>query len=242
MLFEVKGESFMELAKVERQEVFENVAGEIRHRGKFITFEGVEGAGKTTQLELLVETLNKAGYEVLQTREPGEGAIGTQIRKIILDPDNTALTSVAETMLYGADRAQHVETVLQPALDDGKVIVCDRYVDSHMAYQGYGRGIDKGLLAGINQMATGGLMPDLTIMLLVPPEIGLARVAVRGAGENVAIDRIEKEKMDFHQKVYNGYKEIAENDSQRVKLLDGTKTIKQLQKEIQNHVAELLVR
>lgn len=209
-------------------------------RGLFLTLEGPEGAGKTTQAAMLTEWLLSFGLPVLLTREPGDGPIGAQIRKIILDPANIELTAKAEAMLYAADRAQHVEKVIRPALADGVIVVCDRYVDSNLAYQGYGRGLDLQFLAEINAMATGGLMPDFTLLLTLPPEVGLARVSARLEG-NETVDRMEQEALAFHQRLQAGYAAIAAANPQRVQMIDANREVGPVGDDIREVVSPLLI-
>lgn len=218
-----------------------------QRQGLFITFEGPEGAGKSTQSALLAEWLVHMGVPVLGTREPGDGRIGGKIRGIILDPENTEMTPKAEAMLYAADRAQHVEKVLKPALAANRVIICDRYVDSHLAYQGYGRGLDLDFLRQVNVMATGGLMPDLTILLSLEAEVGLQRVQKRqnfakgeSADESV-IDRMEQEKIDFHHRLCNGYEELAKAEPHRIKVVDATQDMNSIKYEIRRIVSGILL-
>ena len=195
--------------------------------GFFLTLEGPEGAGKTTQAKLLFEWLQSRKLPVLLTREPGAGKIGAQIRRVILDPENQELTARTEAMLYAADRAQHVESLLLPALLAGKTVICDRYVDSNLAYQGYGRGLDLAFLRQINQMATGGLKPDLTILLDLPYELGLKRAAARSAA-----DRLEQEKIDFHQRLCQGYRQLAAAEPERIKTVRADQSIEKIHAEI----------
>ena len=206
-------------------------------RGLFITVEGPEGAGKTTQTNLLGEWLQSQGADVLYTREPGDGCIGAQIRQIILNPNNCALTAKAEAILYAADRAQHVEQVLLPALAAGKVVLCDRYVDSHIAYQGYGRGIDLAFLKDLNQMATGGLMPALTLLLRLSPEVGLERVI-----KHRDKDRIELEEIEFHKRLSAGYDALAKANPKRFYVVDAAKPIIEVREQIISAVGGLLLQ
>lgn len=223
----------------------------MKRQGLFITIEGPEGAGKSTQAAMLTEWLLNMGVVAVATREPGDGQIGSQIRSVILNPENTAMTDRAEAFLYAADRAQHVEKMLKPALADGVVVVCDRYVDSHLAYQGYGRGLNIDFLRRLNEMATGGLMPDLTILLQLDAETGLERVRLRQqytAGNNAAadsaaenIDRIEQEKIDFHHRLCKGYQELAAAEPNRIKPVDANRDINDIKYEIRQIVSGLLL-
>lgn len=184
-------------------------------RGFFITLEGPEGSGKTTQVKILKEHLEKKGYSVLTTREPGGTAIGQQIRQLLLSPENGEMVEPTELFLYAADRSQHVEKVIKPALAAGKIVLCDRFIHSTMAYQGYGRSLDKDLIKYLNEQATGGLKPDLTILLDVEPALGLERAVGKKTG-----DRIEQEKEDFHQRVRTGFLELAQRDKESIKVVD----------------------
>ena len=184
----------------------------------FITFEGPDGSGKSSSMAIIGQELAAAGYDVLLTKEPGGDAVGRQIRQILLDPQNEQLHPLAEAFLYAADRAQHVQTVILPALAEGKIVLCDRYLDSQIAYQGYGRGyLEKEFLYRLNEMASGGLLPDLTLLLLVLPEIGLQRVKQRHAD---GADRIESEQMAFHERTYQGYITLAKENPARIHVID----------------------
>ncbi len=173
-------------------------------RGKFVTFEGCEGSGKSTQLKLLGEYLSSSGADFIMTREPGGSAIAEDIRKIILNGEYVNMCAECEALLYAAARIQHLKEVVEPALAAGKLVVCDRFVDSSFAYQGEARGLGKEFIAGINSFALENYSPDLTVFLDIPPREAFARK--HGADLN---DRMEKAGMSFHEKVYEGYKKIA---------------------------------
>lgn len=215
---------------------------EVKRQGLFITFEGPEGAGKSTHCAMLSEWMALMGVPVLTTREPGEGVVGGQIRRLILNPENTTITPKTEALLYAADRAQHVDEVLRPALDRGKVVVCDRYADSYLAYQGYGRGLDLTFLRQLNQMATGGLQPDLTILLDLDSEEGLARVRARESSGDTArhTDRMEREELAFHRRLRDGYRQLAA-ETGRIKILDAGRGINEVKYEIRRLVSGLLL-
>jgi dTMP kinase len=202
-------------------------------RGIFVTFEGIEGCGKTTQVELLKRYLEALGHEVVVTREPGGCFIGEKIRKILLDPENRGMTALTELLLYEASRAQHVADVIEPALEEGKTVISDRFYDASTAYQGYARGLGADRVNELNLVATGGLRPDLTIVLDLPASEGLRRL-----GRD--LDRIESEALDFHEKVRNGYIEIAGNDPERVKVVSSAGDLDNTAAEITGIVDELL--
>ena len=189
-------------------------------KGKFITIEGCEGVGKSTQLALLKEYFENNGIEAVFTREPGGTDIAEKIRAIILDANNKALTPVTELLLYAAARRQHTEEKIIKALMEGKVVVCDRYADSTVAYQGYARNLDKQLINQLNEIAMANVKIDLTLFLDLPPELGFARKG--GADKN---DRLENEKLDFHKRVYEGYLAVAQNNRDRVVKIDSSQSV-----------------
>lgn len=205
-------------------------------KGRFIVFEGIDGSGKTTQLKLLGERLEQRGYRVLYTREPGGTPMGEAVRKILLDPQHKEINPVAEALLYAAARAQHVAQVIKPALLEGQIVLCDRFVDSSLAYQGFARGLSIELLEKINEPATAGLRPDLVLLLDFVSAAGLERIA--GAGR--AADRIEQESLDFHRKVRAGYLTLARRDPRRYRVIDANGTIEQIHRDIIGLVGEVL--
>ena len=188
----------------------------------FVTFEGVEGSGKSTQIGLTRQWLESLGHEVLVTRQPGGCALGLELRRILLDARNTHLDSTAELFMYLADRAQHVAEVIRPALDAGRDVLCDRYHDSTVAYQGFGRGLDVERLVALGQLATCGLAPQATILLDLPPETGLTRARGRNhaAGASQSEGRFEALELDFHQRVRGGFLELARREPGRFAVVD----------------------
>ncbi|GAA0335994.1 dTMP kinase [Actinoallomurus spadix] len=202
-------------------------------RGVFLAFEGGEGAGKTTQSRLLAIWLRDQGFDVVTTREPGSTKIGMRLRALLLDKETTGLAARAETLLYAADRAQHVAEVIRPALDRGAIVVTDRYVDSSLAYQGAGRELKVKEIAEVNRWATGGLTPDLTIVLDVPSDVGLGRFASPA-------DRIESEPREFHERVRRGFRALAEAEPHRYLVVDATQPQEDIVRQIRDRVRALL--
>ncbi len=186
-------------------------------RGFFLSFEGIEGCGKTSQLHRLARRLRTLSYSVVETREPGGAPISEQIRTILLDPKNQGMDARCELLLYLASRAHHVAETIRPALEKGAVVLCDRFADATVAYQGYGRGLGPATVARLNRVATAGLAPDLAILLDVPVSVGLARK--RRAG---GLDRLDREHASFHETVRRGYLRIARQNPRRVRVVDGT--------------------
>jgi dTMP kinase len=187
----------------------------------FVTFEGIEGCGKTTQLALLRETLDRRGHAVLATREPGGCPIADAIRRILLDPAHQAMVPRAELLLYAAARAQHVAEVILPALAAGHIVLCDRFTDATLAYQGYGRGLDQDMIEQLNDLASDGCRPDLTLLLDMPAAAGLHRAIQRNSHQNLAAEaRFEMETETFHDRVRQGYLELASRQSERFRIID----------------------
>jgi dTMP kinase len=193
-------------------------------QGRLIAFEGVEGAGKSTQVELLRQALEKAGRRVVTTREPGGTPVGEQVRSILLDPAST-LDARTEALLFAAARAQLVAQVIRPALERAEVVLCDRYLDSSLAYQGAARGLGLEPVAAINGFATEGLLPDLVVLLRVDPAEGLARQ--RGGR-----DRIERQDLEFHQRVAQGFLDLAAADPERFVVIDGAAPVDRVAAEV----------
>lgn len=200
--------------------------------GFFITFEGIEGCGKTTQINLLAAFLSESNLPFIITREPGGSRIGGEIREILLNTDNKDITSRTELLLYAADRTQHVETIILPALKEGKIVLCDRFYDATTAYQGNGRGLDKKLIEDLNIIASGGLKPDLTFLLECPVEAGIERAIKRSSHENSKEMRFEREAISFHQKVMEGYMDIAGEEPGRVFVVNGYRQVNDVHEEI----------
>ena len=202
-------------------------------RGLFVTFEGIEGCGKTTQARRLYRFLKNKGIPCLLTKEPGGTKRARSLRTILLAPRGEKLSEAAEVFLYLADRAQHVEEVIRPALQAGKVVLCDRYSDATFAYQGGGRGHPLPMLIKMDRMATGGLVPDLTFLLDLPVKMGLSRARKRHQGE----DRIESESIRFHEKVRKAYLGLEKKSRGRTVILEGIRPIPEIQKIIREQVA-----
>ena len=201
--------------------------------GYFISFEGVDGSGKSTQISKLKEYLEAGGYEVVLSREPGGTDIGEQLRSVILDPNNQGMTAVTEALLYAASRAQHVHDVIAPAVEAGKVVICDRFVDSSIAYQQYGRKLGE-CVRIINGYAIDGCMPDLTFLLKVKPDVGGTRIGSREK------DRIELEDKSFHEAVYQGYESLQEEFSERIVGIDAARSVDEIFAEIKEYMDRLL--
>jgi dTMP kinase len=200
----------------------------------FITFEGIEGSGKTTQIQTAARYLKKMERDVILTREPGSTGIGARIRAILLDPAHKGMDHLTELLLYMADRAQHVRSVVRPALAEGKVVLCDRYFDATLAYQGYARGLDIGLIKGLHQQVLDDFKPDMTILLDLPPEKGLDRAwrAIRSGGRDGAETRFEEERLNFHQRVREGYLEIARLEPERFRVIDADDNVDRVHEKI----------
>lgn len=196
----------------------------------FITFEGIEGTGKSTQIKLLADAFQKRGQESVITRQPGGSSLGAELRAMLLSSANTQITSQAELFLYLADRAQHIAEVVRPAVEAGKAVLCDRFADSTVAYQGYGRGLDPKLLHTLNEVAVNGCWPDLTVLLDIDPETGLRRAVSRNMRQGTCASegRFEAESLDFHTRVREGYLTWAAINKDRIKIVDATGTVEEV--------------
>ena len=205
--------------------------------GTFVTFEGPDGSGKTTQIQNAAATLRRRGYPVVTTREPGGTEIGNAIRALLLDHKHVAMSSRGEALLFSAARAQLVDEVIRPALSRGEILFCDRYADSTLAYQGYGRSQDLGELRRLTRFATGGLTPDLTIYLDLDPAIGLSR---KQADCDDDWNRLDAETLSFHQRVRRGYLQLAAEEPNRWLVIDATQSINRIQYTILERLDSIL--
>lgn len=203
--------------------------------GKFITAEGTDGSGKSTQLEKLKIYFESLKINTLFLREPGGTKISEKIREMLLDVNNSEMADETEALLYAASRAQLVKEKIIPALESGIYVICDRFVDSSYVYQGYARGLDLGMVEEINKYATLGLTPDITLFFDLPPEI-----AIKRKKDEKELDRIEKEKLDFHKNVYNGYVELSKKHPERIKRIDASKSIEETFEQVKNQINILI--
>ncbi|NOV02430.1 dTMP kinase [Paenibacillus planticolens] len=211
--------------------------------GIFITFEGPDGSGKTTQLKKLGEELKKLGHDVLVTREPGGTAISDKIRSIILDPVNKEMVDQAEVLLYAASRAQHVHQLILPALEAGRIVLCDRFIDASVAYQGHGLGVDVEQVKAISRYASSGLEATRTFILDVPVEVSMARLHQRASGANSAaeqLDRIEQKHVDYHNRVRKGFHQIASDHPERVQMINANRSVEEIADDIWSQCNSLL--
>ena len=205
--------------------------------GLFITFEGVEGAGKTTALSYIQNPLTEAGYQVIRTREPGGIEIAEKIRDVILNPEHTAMEARTEALLYAAARRQHLVERVLPALEEGKIVLCDRFIDSSLAYQGYARGLGIDEVYEMNRFAIGDAMPDLTILFRIDPVEGLKRIAANKDREQ---NRLDLEKIDFHQKVFDAYEQLIDRFPNRIQPIDASQPVEAVQNECLNLIKNQL--
>ena len=202
----------------------------------FITFEGGEGSGKTTLIELLIKDLEKRGIKTFKTREPGGSKISEEIRNIILNKENTEMDYKTEALLYASSRRQHLVEIVTPAIEKGYLVICDRYLDSSLAYQGYARGLGIDEVYNINLYATSGILPDLTILIDQDPRIGLARIKNNQRDTN----RLDVEKINFHDKVRAGYLEVAKKFPKRIKTINGERPLEEVYQDVLKEVLEKL--
>lgn len=202
------------------------------NRGLFITFEGGDGCGKSTQLELVKKYLEERGFKTLTTREPGSVGLGQKLREVLLHYDGDVAPR-AEAFLFLADRAQHIAKIIKPAIDNGVIVLCDRHTDSSVAYQGYGRGEDIEQINMLNNLATQGIKPDLTLLFDVSTEVAQTRVGSEK-------DRMESAGIEFHKKVRQGYLEIAKKEPQRIKVVDSNLTIEKVFEQVKKILDELI--
>lgn len=200
--------------------------------GLFVTFEGIEGSGKTTLIQRLVDTLSYMGVNIRITREPGGSILGSSIREILLAPDNQGLSDTAELMLFAADRAQHITEVIAPALERNMIVLCDRFSDATTAYQGYGRGLPLPMIEAVDAAARQGIEPDLTVLLDLPVEVGLPRALTRNQGDGGREARIDNEDKTFHERVRQGYLDLAQGAPERFLVLDATGDPARLEQQV----------
>ena len=208
-----------------------------RPRGRFISFEGLDGSGKTTQIRLLAERLRAQGRDVVIAVEPGGTRVGEQIRAILLDVNNHELAPEAELLLYFASRAQNVAEVIRPALARGALVLADRFTDSTIAYQGYGRGLGEATVRQLHRIACGDLFPDRTLLLDLDPEVGLARARGRGA-----LNRMDEQAREFYRKVREAYRELARAEPRRFRLIDASEDVEQVAQAVRNALEDILSR
>ncbi|KON85895.1 thymidylate kinase [Sporosarcina globispora] len=206
-------------------------------KGMFITVEGPEGAGKTTIIDMLASNLAEEGYQVLQTREPGGIEIAEQIRSVILDKNNTKMDPRTEALLYAAARRQHLVEKVKPAIDKGSIVLCDRFIDSSLAYQGYARGLGIDEVYSINSFAIEGMMPELTLYFDIQPEAGLERINQHKGRE---VNRLDLEKLDFHLKVREGYMKLMELYPERIYKVDASKPLEEVYQQAESKLKELI--
>ena len=199
----------------------------------FITFEGIEGSGKTTQIRLLAAHLESRGVQHLVTREPGGTEIGEKIRALLLDPANNGMVPLAELFLYGAARSQHIEEVIEPAVARGEVVLCDRFTDATVAYQGYGRELPANIIKVMNSLVCADTKPDLTILLDMEPEAGLARARARNqASGDISATRFDDEELAFHRRVREGYLELARMEAGRIRVVQAEPRPEKISRQI----------
>ncbi|HSC77641.1 MAG TPA: dTMP kinase [Candidatus Acidoferrales bacterium] len=211
-------------------------------RGLFLTFEGIDGCGKSTQLNLLSDYLGRLDLPYLVTREPGGTELGEQIRKILLRRSSAGMDARNEVLLYFASRAQNVAQVIRPALADGRIVLCDRFTDSSLAFQGYGRGLDPRFIRRLHDFACGEINPDLTFVVDISPETSVARARRRNVSARQDEGRFEEEALSFHRRVRRGYRALARQEPRRVKLIPGEQSIEAIHQRIVALARPLLAR
>lgn len=201
-------------------------------RGFFITFDGIEGSGKTTQARALAEELERRGIPVKLTREPGGSPVGDRIRTLLLADSSLEMSPLAEFLLFAASRAEHSEKLIRPCLEEGYVVVSDRFADSSLAYQGFGKGVPESFIREVNETAAWGVHPDLTFLLDISPEDSAKRVMMRMKAEGIARDRLELEKADFYRRASEGYRSVAGDESSRFRIMDGTLPAEEIRRRV----------
>jgi dTMP kinase len=206
-------------------------------KGLFITLEGPEGSGKSSAIKIVVEKLKELGYEIVMTREPGGTPISEQIRNVILDNNNTAEDPRTEALLYAASRRQHLVEKIWPALEEGKIVICDRYLDSSLAYQGHARGLGIDNILKVNEYATEGTYPDLTLLFDIEPELGFERI---NKNKNREVNRLDKEALSFHHKVREGYLLLARRFQDRYEVIDASQDLDTVVNNVYNAVLKRL--
>lgn len=204
-------------------------------KGVFISVEGPDGSGKTTQIQEIEKYFKNKGYDVVVTREPGGTSISEKIREVILDINNKDMDFVTEALLYAAARAQHVSQIIKPAISEGKMVICDRFIDSSVVYQGIGRNLGMKTVEDINHIAINGYMPDITFLFKLSPEIGIQRKTKQGSK-----DRLESEKIDFHKKVFKGYEQLEKMYPQRIIGIDANRSIEEIHNELITYIEKYL--
>jgi dTMP kinase len=210
-------------------------------KGTFITFEGIEGSGKSTQIALLANYLTTRGVQHVLTREPGGTLIGDQIRKILLDPASNALDPAAELLLYAASRAQHLREIIIPALASGANVLCDRFSDATLAYQGYGRGLDIEMIRALDRIVTAGMRPDLTLLFDIEAASGIARARGRNNSRGLEAEaRFENEELAFHERVRQGYLALVAQEPERIQVVDASSSAEAIQAEVRKIVDKRL--
>jgi len=211
--------------------------------GAFITFEGIEGSGKSTQISRLLQYLTNSGRPATLTREPGGTPIGDQVRKVLLNPANKLLDPTAELLLYAASRAQHLCEVIRPALDAGRIVLCDRFSDATLAYQGYGRGLSIATIRELDQIVTAGLRPRLTVLLDIDAATGVGRARGRNTAQGLHGEaRFENEELAFHNRVRAGYLDLAKQESARIRIVDAARTPDAIQEDVRKIVDAVLLQ